>query len=51
MRELFRGRREKVKQGWGKGSLHRARDEGGSGDMLDSGVSPGPGWRVLYVAR
>jgi hypothetical protein len=27
--------------------LTGARDEGGSGEMLDSEVSPGPVWRVL----
>jgi hypothetical protein len=49
MRKLFRGRREKVKRGGGEASLcigvdhfwlTGARDEGGSGETLDSEVSP-----------
>jgi hypothetical protein len=59
MSEVFKQRREKVKRGWGEASLCAgvdhfcltgARDEGGSGDTLDSSVSTGPVWRVLWTA-
>jgi hypothetical protein len=55
MRELFRGRKEKVKRGWGEASLGTgvdhfwltgARDEGSSEDTLDLEVSPGRVTRV-----
>jgi hypothetical protein len=48
MRELFR---EEGERKLNEGERKRARDEGGSGETLDSEVSPEPGWRVLYAAR